>query len=84
MFDKNSYQSVYMKEHYDTVATVLPKGEKDTIRAAAMEEGVSVSDLIRRAIGLYLGRDFRLGSTCDVSLENYYTQLTGEELEYAS
>ena len=79
MFDNR----VYQKTHYDTIAASFPKTEGAQIKAAARAGGITVSELVRRSIGQYLGMEFRMGNDCDVSLDNYYKNLTGEDLSYA-
>lgn len=49
-FDKSAYTDGYTKEHYDIVRAWLPKGKKDTVKAIAAERGLTVSQVIVRAI----------------------------------
>lgn len=39
-----------MRERYDRIQIVVPKGEKDVIKEAAEECGETVSEFIRRAV----------------------------------
>lgn len=43
-----------LKERYDRIQLVLPKGDKDVIKAAAKANGESANAFIKRAIDLLL------------------------------
>ncbi len=43
-----------LKERYDRIQLMLPKGDKDVIKAAAKANGESVNAFIKRAIDLLL------------------------------
>ena len=45
-----------MKERYDRIQIVVPKGEKDAIQAAAQRTGESVNGFINRLISAELDR----------------------------
>lgn len=46
-----------MKERYDRVQLVLPKGEKERVQAAALASGESVNGYIGKAISQRMERD---------------------------
>ena len=47
----------YMKENYERVNLVMPKGRKDTIKAHAEKTGESLNGFINRAIDEAIQRD---------------------------
>ncbi len=47
----------YMKNNYDRVNLVMPKGKKDIIQAHAAQQGESVNAYINRAIDEAMQRD---------------------------
>ena len=47
----------YMKENYDRVNLVMPKGRKDTVKAHAEKTGESLNGFITRAIDEAIQRD---------------------------
>lgn len=47
----------YMKNNYDRVNLVMPKGKKDVIQAHAAQQGESVNAYINRAIDEAMQRD---------------------------
>lgn len=47
----------YMKENYDRVNLVMPKGRKDTVKAHAEKTGESLNGFINRAIDEAIERD---------------------------
>lgn len=47
----------YMKENYDRVNLVMPKGRKDAIRTHAEKNGESLNGFINRAIDEAMERD---------------------------
>lgn len=49
-FDQVKYQNDYIRENYDRISLVFPKGKKAEIREAAMKEGVSMSEYILTAV----------------------------------
>lgn len=44
-----------LKERYDRIQVVVPKGKKEKIQSAAKESGESVNAYINRAIDLLMG-----------------------------
>ena len=44
----------HMKEYYDRIQIVVPKGKKDVIKTAAEANGESTSAFINRAIDMLL------------------------------
>lgn len=42
-FNQNRYVQEYNKKNYDRVNLILPKGEKDKIKAVAKEKGESLN-----------------------------------------
>lgn len=46
-----------MKERYDRIQLVVPKGEKDSIKAHAEKQGESLNAFIIRAISEAIARD---------------------------
>ena len=47
----------YMKENYDRVNLVMPKGRKDALKAHAEKNGESLNSFINRAIDETMERD---------------------------
>lgn len=45
----------YMKENYDSLRVIVPKGQKTTIQAAAEEAGESVNQFTQRALLMRMG-----------------------------
>ena len=52
-FDQIKYSNAYNKENYDKVQIMVPKGEKESWKALAKEQGISMSEMIRRAVADY-------------------------------
>ena len=76
---------LYNRQHYDHISFDVPKGKKAEIVDFAQKNGWSVSELMRRAIRSYIGQEFCLGTRNEsVSLSEYFTQLTREDLDYVS
>jgi len=46
-----------MKERYDRIQLVVPKGEKDSIKLHAEQQGESLNAFINRAIAEAIARD---------------------------
>ena len=59
MGGKNSPESInrYMAKAYDRINILVPKGQKDTIKAHAEGRGESMSSFINRAITETMERD---------------------------
>nr|DAP05357.1 MAG TPA: hypothetical protein [Caudoviricetes sp.] len=49
-FDANKYKNQYEKDNYDRILILVPKGKKADIKERAEELGISVSELIVRAL----------------------------------
>lgn len=49
-FNQIEYQNNYKREKYDKIEVIVPKGEKDGIKRAAKEAGMSVSAYIYKAV----------------------------------
>lgn len=54
---KAEWQNNYIRRAYDRVNLILPKGQKDTIKAAASHAGKSVNQYIQDAIAAQMERD---------------------------
>ena len=49
-FNKVAYDNAFIKENYDRINFIVPKGEKEVIKAAAKRVGKSVNAYILDAI----------------------------------
>lgn len=49
-FDKVKYDNQFIKNNYDRLNFLMPKGTKEQIQAAADLEGISSSEWVRQAI----------------------------------
>lgn len=49
-FNKQKYDNEYIRQNFDRINFVMPKGTKDRIKAAADLEGIKASEFIRRSI----------------------------------
>lgn len=49
-FNQFEYQNNYVKEKYDRISLIVPKGRKETIKKKAAAEGKSVNEYINRLI----------------------------------
>ena len=49
-FNQNKYIQEYNKQNYDRVNLILPKGEKEKIKALAKKNGESINKYIITAI----------------------------------
>lgn len=49
-FNQNKYIQEYNKKNYDRVNLILPKGEKEKLKAIAKEKGESLNSYIVTAI----------------------------------
>lgn len=56
-FDKVEYDNEYIRQNYDIIRAVLPKGKGSVVKAAAKERGTSVSAMIVEALESYFGLD---------------------------
>ena len=52
-FDPIKYANEYNRENYDKVTIMIPKGEKEQWKALAKTQGISMSEMIRRAVDEY-------------------------------
>lgn len=55
-FDQISYQNKYIKEKYDRINLIVPKGRKEEIKKKALAEGKSVNEYINSLIDNNLKR----------------------------
>lgn len=49
-FDKSAYDNDFKKQHYDVIRALLPKGKGATVKAIAAERGLTVSQVVVRAL----------------------------------
>lgn len=49
-FDPNAYTNDYKRQHYDRLAALLPKGKGEVVKQLAAARGLTVSQLIVRAL----------------------------------
>jgi hypothetical protein len=49
-FDQNKYVADFKRENYDAVTFLIPKGEKAALKQRAQIDGISVSQLVVRAL----------------------------------
>lgn len=49
-FDQVEYKNQYNKENYDIVRFTVPKGKREVLKRRAQELGISVSELVVRAL----------------------------------
>ena len=49
-FNQITYQNNYIKEKYDQVRLLVPKGNREKIKARAEAKGMSVNEYINRLI----------------------------------
>lgn len=49
-FDQNAYKQEFSRLNYDSVLFQFRKGNKDKLKALAKQEGLSVNELLKRAI----------------------------------
>lgn len=54
------YKNQFIKEHYDRINLILPKGQKERIKEACYCNGVSVNDYLFRLISIDLSGDSRV------------------------
>lgn len=55
--ERNKYEEDYKNRNYDRVNLLLPKGQRDTLRAIATNAGISVNAWINKAIQEKIERD---------------------------
>ncbi len=51
--DRFDYFNDYNRKNYDRVTIMVPKGEREKWKALAQQEGISLAELIRRAVADY-------------------------------
>lgn len=49
-FDANQYKTNYRRDNYDILRAFVPKGKADILKEEASVRGISVSQLIVRAL----------------------------------
>lgn len=49
-FDQFKYQNEFNKQKYDRITILLPKGEKEELKKAATDAGVSLNEYIKSKI----------------------------------
>lgn len=49
-FDQTQYVNDYNREHYDTIKALVPKGKKDVVKAIAAARGLTVSQVVVKAL----------------------------------
>lgn len=49
-FDQFKYQNEYVRQKYDRIQLVVPKGEKERIKAVATSLGQSTNEFIWQAV----------------------------------
>lgn len=57
MKNRTGEKNKFISETYDQVRYLVPKGKKETIKAAAARRGVSVNAYINAAVDAALARD---------------------------
>lgn len=55
-FNQIAYQNKYNRSNYDRIGIMVKKGQKEEIKKAAAKEGISLNELINRAIVDYIGK----------------------------
>lgn len=56
-FDPVAYKNDFTAKNYDRISLVVPKGQKDLLKAHAEKHGESVNGFIQRAISEAMERD---------------------------
>ena len=56
-FDKVAYNNEFNRQKYDRLYIMIPKGEKDRLKAHADSHGESLNEFIKRAISEQICRD---------------------------
>lgn len=52
-YEKIKYNNQYNKANYDKITILVPKGEKDEWKAFAQKKGLSMTEMVRRAVADY-------------------------------
>ena len=53
-FNQTKYKNDYIKLSYDRVNLTMPKGKKETVKAAATASGMSLNEYINAAIDYFI------------------------------
>lgn len=53
-FDQNSYVNQYKRDNYDRVSILVPKGTKEIWKNYATLHGLTLAELLRRAMDQYM------------------------------
>lgn len=56
-FDKIKYIDDYKRQNYETIRALIPKGSKEAVQNMAKQQGLSVSQLIVKALEAQYGLD---------------------------
>ncbi len=56
-FNPSKYKNNFAKENYDRIALNVPKGEKERLKQIAKQRGLSMTELIVKALEAYLEKD---------------------------
>ena len=54
MYNPNKAKDKYNKKTYDQISIRVPKGERERFKEAADKRGLSLAQLIRKAVELYI------------------------------
>ena len=57
---RTAYKNRYIKEHYDRINLVIPKGQKERIKAVCYCNGISINDYLFRLISVDLNGHSRI------------------------
>ena len=56
-FNQLQYQNEFIREKYDRIGLVVPKGEKQVVKAKATAAGESVNEYISKAIKMRMASE---------------------------
>ena len=56
-FNQLQYQNEFVREKYDRIGLVVPKGEKQVVKAKAAAAGESVNEYISKAIKMRMASE---------------------------
>lgn len=62
-FDQDKYTTGFKRDHYFECSLYLPKGVRQTLKAAAKERNLSVGELVRVALEEVYGLQFNQEDT---------------------
>ena len=57
MYNPNKAKDKYNKKTYDQISIRVPKGERERFKEAADKRGLSLAQLIRKAVELYISEN---------------------------